>query len=651
MISASNLGKSFGERVLFEGASFQLNPGERYGLVGANGSGKTTLLNILTGDGEPSEGSVSVPKSARLGVLRQDQFLYEDQEVLGVTLMGNAELWKVMQEKEAVLARAHEHFDGDRFSELEETFQRHDGYTAEARAATILEGLGLPAEVHHKPLSILSGGFKLRVLLAQVLASAPDVLLLDEPTNHLDIISIRWLEKFLQDFTGPVVVISHDHQFLDNVATSILDVDYQTVTLYKGNYTAFVDEKLSERERREKDIEGRQKEIAHHQKFVDRFKAKASKARQAQSKLRMIERKAEELDELPGSSRRYPKFRFAQRRPSGRDVLKISGIRKSFGENEVLHGVDLLVRKGDRLVILGPNGIGKSTLLKIVMGELKPDAGEVEWGYETHPGYFAQDHHEQLGDLAGTAEHWLWEFCPGKDRGFVRGHLGLMLFSWDEGEKRLSALSGGEAARLVFSRLALEQPNVLVLDEPTNHLDLESIEALVAGLLNYDGTLILVSHDRWFVKQLATRVVEISREGIRDYQGTYEEYVHACGDDHLDADAVVLKARREDRKGKAKDSLENGKRNGGSSARSGAKPDPAARSRLERRRDEITADIEAAEARILEIDEAFCQPGYYDRTPADRVTLLEAERARLQARLDELMESWAGVEKEIEAYA
>jgi len=284
MISVSNLSKEFGERVLFADASFQLNPGERYGLVGANGSGKTTLLGILTGDVEATGGTVSIPKSARLGVLRQDQFLYEHEEVLGVTLMGRGELWKAMVEKEALLARAHEHFDADRFNVLEETVQRLDGYTAESRAAMILEGLGLPAAVHRRPLSTLSGGFKLRVLLAQVLASAPDVLLLDEPTNHLDILSIRWLEKFLQEFAGPVVVISHDHQFLDNVATSILDVDYETVTLYRGNYTTFVEEKHLERERREKEIEGRQKEIAHHQKFVDRFKAKASKARQAQSK-------------------------------------------------------------------------------------------------------------------------------------------------------------------------------------------------------------------------------------------------------------------------------------------------------------------------------------------------------------------------------
>jgi ATPase subunit of ABC transporter with duplicated ATPase domains len=648
MISASNLGKSFGDHVLFEDASFQLNPGERYGLVGANGSGKTTLLGILTGDVEASEGSVSVPKSLRLGVLRQDQFLYEHENVLDVTLMGNPELWRVLVEKEALLARAHEYFDGDRFSQLEETVQRLDGYTAEARAATILEGLGLPAEVHRKPLSMLSGGFKLRVLLAQVLASAPDVLLLDEPTNHLDIISIRWLEKFLHEYQGPVVVISHDHRFLDNVATSILDVDYRTVTLYKGNYTAFLAEKVAERERREKDIEGRQKEIAHHQKFVDRFKAKASKARQAQSKLRMIERKAEDLEELPGSSRRYPKFRFNQRRPSGKEVLKIKGLKKAFGENEVLHGVDLQVNRGDRLVIMGPNGVGKSTLLKIVMKELQADAGSVEWGYEAGPGYFAQDHHEQLDGTNRTVEEWLWDFCPGKDRGFVRGQLGLMLFSGSDGDKRLSALSGGEAARLVFSRLAMEQPNVLVLDEPTNHLDLESIEALVAGLQNYEGTLILVSHDRWFVAQLATRVVEISREGIRDYHGTYEEYVHDCGDDHLDADTVLKKAKREERKEtRSAPSSNGGRPDRHADARPAVTASPAQLRKLEARRDEVTAEIEAAEARTASIDSLFASPGYFTNTAPDDVQQMQAERATLQEQVERLMQEWERVEQQL----
>ena len=635
MISISNLAKDFGDRTLFSNASFQLNPGERYGLVGANGSGKTTLLNIIAGSIDPTEGQVSIPKSLRLGVLKQDHFLYEQEEILAVAIMGNAELWDAMMEKERILAQPETEFDAERFSIVEETVQRLDGYTAEARAASVLEGLGLPAETHRQPLSTLSGGFKLRVLLAQVLASAPDVLLLDEPTNHLDILSIRWLEKFLQAFKGPVVVISHDHRFLDNVSTQILDVDYDTVQLYNGDYTHFASAKVSERTRREKEIDNRAREIAHHQDFIDRFRAKASKARQAQSKLRLIQKKAGELQELPGSSRRYPTFRFMPRRPSGRDVLKISGIRKAFGDNEVLHGVDLLVHRGDRVAIMGPNGIGKSTLLKIVMGELEADEGTVEWGYETHLGYFAQDHEEEFQGGKETTEQWLWNFCAGRDRGFVRAQMGLMLFTKDDGEKKVSALSGGEAARLVFSRIALEEPNVLILDEPTNHLDLESIEALVVELERFEGTLILVSHDRWFVSRLATRVVEIKPDEVTDYPGTYEEYVHHSGDDHLDVDRVVLKARREKKKKTKKASA--------------SVVDPAKEiRRIESHRDELTDRIASAEQRVDDIDETLAAPGFYENAASEEIAVLGNERSELRKQIEKGLDEWATLESELE---
>ena len=635
MISISNLAKDFGDRTLFSNASFQLNPGERYGLVGANGSGKTTLLNIIAGSIDPTEGQVSIPKSLRLGVLKQDHFLYEQEEILAVAIMGNAELWDAMVEKERILAQPETEFDAERFSIVEETVQRLDGYTAEARAASVLEGLGLPAETHRQPLSTLSGGFKLRVLLAQVLASAPDVLLLDEPTNHLDILSIRWLEKFLQAFKGPVVVISHDHRFLDNVSTQILDVDYDTVQLYNGDYTHFASAKVTERTRREKEIDNRAREIAHHQDFINRFRAKASKARQAQSKLRLIEKKAGELQGLPESSRRYPKFRFTPRRPSGRDVLKISGIRKAFGDNEVLHGVDLLVHRGDRVAIMGPNGIGKSTLLKIVMGELEADQGKVEWGYETHLGYFAQDHEEEFQGGKETTEQWLWNFCAGRDRGFVRAQMGMMLFTKDDGEKKVSALSGGEAARLVFSRIALEEPNVLILDEPTNHLDLESIEALVAELERFEGTLILVSHDRWFVSRLATRVVEIKPDEVTDYPGTYEEYVHHSGDDHLDADRVVLKARREKKKKTKKADV--------------SVVDPAKEiRRIQSDRDELTNRVASAEQRVDDIDETLAAPGFYERAASDEIAVLGNERSELKEQIERGLDEWATLESELE---
>ena len=646
MISVSGLSKAFGDRTLFGGVTFQLNPGGRYALVGANGSGKTTLLNIMSGDVAPTEGSVSIPKTLRLGVLRQDQFLYEHEEILGVALMGRPELWHAISEKEALLAGAEDEFDADRFSELEEIVQLHDGYTAESRAATILEGLGIPAEAHRRPVSTLSGGFKLRVLLAQVLASAPDALLLDEPTNHLDILSIRWLEKFLNEFPGPAVVISHDHRFIDTIATHVLDVDYETVLLYKGNYSEFSEAKRAERERRETELAGRERNIAHHQKFVDRFRAKASKARQAQSKLRLIEKKAEGLEALPQSSRRYPTFRFDQRRPSGREVLKITGIRKSFGDQEVLHGIDLAVRRGDRLAIMGANGIGKSTLLKLIMGKLDADEGLAEWGYETRPGYFAQDHREQLGSADSTAENWIWDSAPEKDIGYVRGAMGLVLFSGDDGKKRLGTLSGGEAARLVFCRMALQQPNVLVLDEPTNHLDLEAIEALARSLGRYPGTLIFVSHDRWFVSRLATRIVEIRPDGIQDYEGTYAEYVHFCGDDHLDADTIVLKARREKRSAKetAAPRIASPPAQGGGERPSLSK---AARKRILERRDRIAARIEKMEARIAEIDDRFADADFYRTTSREKVRELQDERVRLSQELDEQMLDWEAACDEI----
>jgi len=647
MISVSDLGKAFGDRTLFAGASFQLNPGECYGLVGANGSGKTTLLQILSGDQDATAGSVSIPKRLTLGVLRQDQFIYEEQPILQVAMMGNAELWEAMAEKEAMLTEddGGAEFDVERFTRLEETIQRHDGYAAEARASEILEGLGLPAAVHRRPMSTLSGGFKLRVLLAQALAGTPDILLLDEPTNHLDILSIRWLEKFLQDFTGPVVVISHDHRFLDNVSTHVLDVDYETVTLYQGNYTTFLEAKAAERERREKEIAERERDIAHHQQFVDRFRAKASKARQAQSKLRMIEKKAEGLAELPQSSRRYPNFRFEPRRHSGRKVLTVDGVRKVFGAHEVLHGVDLVVERGDRLAIMGPNGIGKSTLLKIVVGELEADAGTTEWGYEAHSGYFAQDHHEQFETPDRTAEEWIAGFSDRPSVGFVRGELGRVLFTGDDAEKRLGDLSGGEAARLVFCRLAIERPNVLVLDEPTNHLDLEAIEALVEALKAFDGTLILVSHDRWFVSRLATRIVEISASGIRDFKGSYEEYVHACGDDHLDVDTVVLKAKEKRRK--AKRAKAAGDEDAARPAASNG--DPQRARRLQARRDEVTDRIEQLETRLSEIDAAFADPEFYDETPLADVRRLEEERARLQSELENRLAEWESLETELAA--
>jgi ATPase subunit of ABC transporter with duplicated ATPase domains len=541
MLTITNLGKSHGAQTLFRDASMTFGPGRRYGVVGANGSGKSSLLRILAGEEEPSTGSVALIRRARIGVLGQDHFRYEQLPILEVVMMGHHDVWTAMAEKEALLERAHERFDAERYAQLEDIILQHDGYSLEARAAEILAGLAIPPEVHRQPLSTLSGGFKLRALLAQTLASDPDVLLLDEPTNHLDILSIRWLEKFLEGFKGCALVVSHDHRFLNNVCTDIVDVDYERITHYPGSYAAFERAKRESRERKEEEIERRQQEIADHKAFIERFRAKPTKARQAKSRAKQVEKIV--IEQLPQSSRRYPRFSFRSRRPSGRRVVAIQGVSKSFGDRSVLRDVTLQVQRGDRLAIIGPNGIGKSTLLKILVGRLAADAGEVEWGYETHPGYFAQDHRELLEGADETLESWLWNHCPGEPIGFVRGRLARVLFQKDDVHKNVGHLSGGEAARLIFARLDVTEPNVLVLDEPTNHLDLEGIEALADGLEGYDGTIVFVSHDRWLVSELATRILEITPEGLRDFAGTYEEYLARCGDDHLDADAVVRRAR------------------------------------------------------------------------------------------------------------
>ncbi len=636
MITISNLAKSFGAQMLFSGVSLRLNAGERYGLVGANGSGKTTFLKILAGEAAPSDGEVVLPRRARVGVLEQDHFRYESVPILDVVVMGNKELWRATKVKEEVLAAAGEgSFDADRYSEAEDTFLAHDGYSFEARAAEILEGLGIPGAVHREPLSILSGGFKLRVLLAQTLAADPDVLLLDEPTNHLDIVSIRWLETFLAGYRGCAVVISHDHRFLDHFSTRTLDVDYETITEYPGNYSDFLEAKAAERARREAEIEKREKEIADHMAFVERFRAKASKARQAQSKLKKVEKI--EIETLPKSSRRYPTFRFKQRRPSGKVALEIKGISKAFGDNQVLDDVSLTVGRGERVAIIGPNGIGKSTLLKILVGRLAADRGAVKWGYEAHPGYFAQDHREALDESGQTAADWLHDACPGQGIGFVMGRLGLVLLGGDEAAKQVDKLSGGEAARLVFARLAVEAPNVLVLDEPTNHLDLEGVEALVEGLQAFDGTILLVSHDRWFVQELADRIVEIRADGITDFRGDYAAYVHQLGDDHLDVD-VSLKAAKT-RKVKERPA---GKPSGSDAHRRKKEMEE-----LAAERDRIEKEVTAAEARIAEIDAAFAAPGYWDEAPLEESRALQDERTRLAGEVETRMERWAAVEEEI----
>jgi ATPase subunit of ABC transporter with duplicated ATPase domains len=633
MISISKLAKAFAGRTLFEEVSLQLNAGARYGLVGANGSGKTTFLKILSGDEPASEGAVVFAPTARVGVLRQDRFLDDDKIILDLTMMGEAKVWQALQER----ARIVDHGEGDpnRLAAIDDTLAHFDGYTLEARATTVLEGLGIPIAQHRQPLSTLSGGFKLRVLLAQVLVGGPDALLLDEPTNHLDILSIRWLEKFLAAYRGCALVISHDQRFLDNIATHILDVDYETILPYTGNYSAFLQQKEAIRTQKEGEIERAEEIIAQKRAFVERFGAKATKAKQAQSRLKQIERI--EVEELKESSRRSPLFRFPLERPSGKDVLEVGGVSKAYGDHRVLTDLSFIIRRGEKVAVIGPNGLGKSTLLKILTDHVEPDHGTVRFGHEVRVGYFAQDHHEVLENADMTPLDYLWQACPGEGTAFVRGQLGRVLFSGEDVEKPIGSLSGGEAARLIFGRLIVERPNLLVLDEPTNHLDLEAIHALAEGLRAYEGTLLFVSHDRWFVSELATRIIELTPEGPRDFPGTFAEYLERSGDDHLDAEAVLSRAPKPTKE-KSPDKSQSWEEKKRERNRIAALP---------AKRDKVLAAIEVAEARKKAILALYEDPTFYQRTAEDEIERLVKESAALDGEIEKLVADWEALEAEI----
>jgi ATPase subunit of ABC transporter with duplicated ATPase domains len=636
MLAAHRLAKTFGARTLFQDVTFELVAGRRYGLVGANGSGKTTLLNMLAGLEPPSDGSINRAKNARIGILCQDRFQSDQQPVVEVAMMGDETAWSALTEQANLTQTGT--VDASRLADLQDRLAATQAYSLEARASAVLTGLGVASEALRQPLGRLSGGHQLRVLLGQVLVGAPEIMLLDEPTNHLDILSIRWLEKFLSSYSGAVLVISHDQRFLDNVATHILDIDYETVTQYVGNYGSFVEQKEATAKRMQAEADRARKRIDEQLAFVERFRAKATKARQAQSRLRQIERI--ELPEVVHTSRRVPVFRFTPSRPSGRDVLEVKGLTKSYGTKAVLSDVSLLVRRGERVAIIGPNGIGKSTLLRILAGRLEPEAGSVRWGHAVSMAYFPQNHLEVLQDGRLSALDHLWSFCPTATTGTVRSRLGLVLFSGDDVDKRLGVLSGGEAARLIFAQLSVQEPNVLLLDEPTNHLDLEAIRALVASLRSYEGTLLLVSHDRWFVSQLATRVIELRADGRRDYPGSYDEYVASCGDDHLDSDTVLRRAK---------------------AARPRARPRPqdeatlAQRRRksllkaLPQKRDAVLSAIERLESRKQAIGALYCQPDFFRDTPPDRLEELRLEQAEIERELEARMVEWEQLEGEIAA--
>jgi ATPase subunit of ABC transporter with duplicated ATPase domains len=525
----------FGARVLFEDVTTTFLPGRRYAITGPNGAGKSTLMKIMTGDLDPEKGSVTRP--ARLGVLRQDQFAFDSFRVVDTVIMGNPPLWNALQQREELYAKDYNDLtdeDGMRLGELEGIVGEEGGYTAESDAAILLDGLDIPQSLHERKMGELQGGQKVRVLLAQALFGNPGVLLLDEPTNYLDLESVHWLQDYLRKYEGCLIVISHDRHFLNEVCTHVADIDYETVITYTGGYDDMVMAKTQVRARVEAENAQREKKIAQLNEFIARF---AAGTRSAQTTSRKKEVERLQTSELAKSNIQRPFIRFELVRPSGRHPLEIKALSKSYDGVPVIDKFTASISRGEKIALIGRNGAGKTTMLRSLMRNatgaidasersFSVDDGSVTWGHEVSVGYFSQDHKESIQPGVPVIE-WLHQFDPKASQIELRGVLGQMLFSGEDALKRTEALSGGEAARLIFCRLMLEKPNFLVLDEPTNHLDLESINALNIALQRYDGTLLLVTHDHDVIDEVATRIWHFENGQIEDFKGPYEEFQRA----------------------------------------------------------------------------------------------------------------------------
>lgn len=538
MLVAANITMQFGAKPLFENVNVKFGEGYRYGLIGANGAGKSTFMKILCGALEPSAGNVSKDVNERMAYLRQDQFAYEEMRVLDVVMMGHEELWSAIQERDAIYANPEATEDDYmRAAELEGKVGEYDGYTAESRAGELLLGVGIPTSQHNGPMSEVAPGWKLRVLLCQALFANPDILLLDEPTNNLDINTIRWLEEVLNNRDSTMIIISHDRHFLNQVCTHMADLDYGKITTYAGNYDDFMEAAQQARERQSQANAKAKERIAELQTFVRRFSANASKAKQATSRLKLIDKLKPE--DVKPSSRQYPwiRFDYDEKQKLHRQAVEIENLTFAYegGERKIFDNLTLTINGGEKIAVIGENGVGKTTFLKLLMGELQPQYGTLKWAEKAKPGYYAQDHSAEFAGGQSLTD-WIVGYARasieegGDLETLVRGTLGRLLFSGDEQKKSVNVISGGEQGRMLFGRLMLQKPNVLVLDEPTNHLDMESIEALNSGLEKFNGTLVFVSHDREFVSSLATRVLEVKGDGrIVDYLGGYEDYLATQG--------------------------------------------------------------------------------------------------------------------------
>jgi len=533
MLYVDNVSMRFGPRVLFEDVTCSFLDGRRYAISGPNGAGKSTLMKILTGELEPTKGSITRPK--KLGILRQDQFAFDQFRVIDTVIMGNAPLWQALEERDKLYAKPHDSLtdaDGMRLGELEGIVGEEGGYTAEADAAVLLDGLGVDNTLHERQMGELQGGQKVRVLLAQALFGNPPALLLDEPTNNLDLDSVHWLQDYLLEYEGVLIVISHDRHFLNSVCTHTADIDYETVIMYNGGYDDMVLAKTQIRSRIETDNANREKKIAQLNDFIARFSA-GTRSAQATSRKKEVERLQTTV--LARSNIARPYIRFDMKRASGRHPLEIKSVVKSYGDLKVIKPFTASITRGEKIALTGRNGTGKTTLLRSLIrnaGEFIDtaekdfpiDSGIVKWGHEVTVGYFAQDHRDSVvTDL--TAIEWLWQFDPQASQEELRGLLGQMLFSGEDALKPTKALSGGEIARMIFCRLMLQKPNFLVLDEPTNHLDLESINALNIALQKYDGTVLLVTHDEDVLDEVATRIWHFTNGKIEDFKGPYADYL------------------------------------------------------------------------------------------------------------------------------
>ena len=528
MISTANISIQFGEKPLFQNISITFGKGNRYGLIGANGSGKSTLMKILSGELDATTGNVTIDKNDRVGKLNQDQFAYEEMTVIDCVIMGHGKLWDIKQERERIYALPEmSEEDGMRVGDLEMEFSEMDGYTAESRAGDLLLGVGIPLEQHEGLMSAIAPGWKLRVLLAQALFADPDILLLDEPTNNLDINTIRWLEAILTRRNSTMIIISHDRHFLNSVCTHMADLDYGELRIYPGNYDDFMTASTMARERLVQDNAKKKAQIAELQSFVKRFSANASKAKQATSRANQISKI--KLDDIKNSSRVYPFIRFNQEKKLFNTALEVKDFTKGYDNISLFKQFNLLIETGERVAIIGPNGIGKTTLLECLVNSLTPDSGDIKWSDNAKIGYFAQNHSADFDSNMSLID-WMSQWKHDEDdMQAIRGTLGQLLFSQNDINKPVNVISGGEQRRMLFGKLVLQRPNVIIMDEPTNHLDMESIESLNAALDSYPGTLIFVSHDREFVSTLATRIIEIMSDKVLEYNSNYNSYLHSRG--------------------------------------------------------------------------------------------------------------------------